>query len=55
MDRGHGLLVGLGFIFLAAVRGIWHIFRGSSEEDAGSSWGRQILGRQKRKLPEDVS
>jgi hypothetical protein len=39
---------------VAVVRGLWQMFSGTIELDAGGSWGRQATSRQKRS-GEDMS
>ena len=40
--------VAVALVAFAVVRGLWQIFRGTVELDAGGSWGRQATSRQKR-------
>jgi hypothetical protein len=40
--------VAVALVAFAVVRGLWQIFTGAVELDAGGSWGRQTTSRQKR-------
>jgi hypothetical protein len=47
----YGLVIAAAAVALVAfavVRGLWQIFSGDIELDAGGSWGRQATSRQKR-------
>ena len=50
-----GLIVAVAFIAVLAlivfsvVRGLWRIFRGEPELEAGGSWGLQLFSRRRVK------
>ena len=47
----YGLVIAaaaVAVVVFAVVRGLWQIFTGAVELDAGGSWGRQTTCRQKR-------
>jgi hypothetical protein len=53
----YGLVIAapaVALVAFAVVRGLWQIFSGAVELDAGGSWGRQATSRQKRS-GEDMS
>ena len=37
----------LAVVVFAVIRGLWRIWRGEPELEAGGSWGRQLFRRQK--------
>jgi hypothetical protein len=53
----YGLVIAaaaVALVLFAVARGLWQIFTGAVELDAGGSWGRQATSRQKRS-GEDMS
>jgi hypothetical protein len=53
----YGLVIAAAAVALVAfavVRGLWRIFSGAAEVEAGGSWGRQATSRLKRS-GEDMS
>jgi hypothetical protein len=47
----YGLVIAAAAVALVAfavVRGLWKVFSGAVELDAGGSWGRQATSRQRR-------
>ena len=38
----------LAVVAFAVARGMWRIWRGEPESEAGGSYGRQIFGRRKK-------
>ncbi|MET0261060.1 MAG: hypothetical protein ABW227_08200, partial [Gaiellaceae bacterium] len=38
----------LAVVVFAVARGMWRIWRGEPESEAGGSYGRQIFGRRKK-------
>lgn len=52
MDRGWIVvtifLAVLAVIVFAVARGMWRIWRGEPESEAGGSFGRQIFGRREK-------
>jgi hypothetical protein len=48
-NYGLGSPCGGGARRVREARGLWQIFSGTAELDAGGSWGRQATSRQKRR------
>jgi hypothetical protein len=47
----YGLVIAaaaVAIVAFAVVRGLWQMFTGNVELDAGGSWGRQATSRQRR-------
>jgi hypothetical protein len=40
----------LAVVVIAVIRGLWRIWRGDPELEAGGSWGRQLFGGRRQKL-----
>ena len=43
------VLAVLAVVVFAVARGMWRIWRGEPESEAGGSYGRQIFGRRRQK------
>ena len=40
----------LAVVVFAVIRGLWRIWRGDPELEAGGSWGRQLFGGRRQKM-----